>query len=158
MTDKPYDFKTQLAIGQKGEAFLDTFFAPDYQIAPVTMELQRQGIDRIFTSRHTRVSFSVEYKSDAKARKTHNAFVELTSVDKTDKAGWAHSSKATFLIYYVPGDELIYVVRFTTLRKSLPAWGLKYPLKPALNDGYRTWGLLVPLHEFEQIADHVYSA
>jgi len=154
---KPYNFKEQLAIGAQGEAFLDSFFHADYQIAPAHAFEQKQGIDRHFINRNNGTQLRVEYKTDGIAQKTHNAFVETTSVDKNDKAGWAYTSTADYLIYYVPGDELIYVIRLTKLRKCLPTWATKYPLKSALNEGYRTWGLIIPLREFERIADRVYS-
>jgi hypothetical protein len=52
---------------------------------------------------------------------------------------------------------LIYVIAFATLRKHLPRWQQKYPKRESLNRNYSTWGLLVPLDEFERIADVVIS-
>ena len=154
---KPYDFQQQLAIGAQGEAFLDQFFAGRYVITPATDAEQRLGIDRHFVNRATNNAFTVEYKTDAIARKTHNAFIETISVDARGKSGWAYTSTAEFLAYYVPGDELIYVMRFADLRKRLADWALRYPVKSALNEGYKTTGLLVPLHELEVCAMQVYS-
>jgi hypothetical protein len=151
-----YAFKEQLAKGEKSENKLDRFFAEWYDIKLVGMTEQRQGIDRIFTKKATGEILKIEYKTDWTARKTHNAFVETISVDTTNKPGWAHSSQADYLIYYIPGDELIYIITFVSLRMRLPVWK-KFPVRSIPNRGYNTIGLLVPLCEFERIALEVIS-
>lgn len=151
-----YGFKEQLTKGQQSEAELDRFFSQWYAITPVSMELQRQGIDRIFTRKDNGHIFNIEYKTDWTAGKTHNAFVETVSVDATNKPGWAHSSRADYLIYYVPGDDLVYVIAFANLRARLHCWQ-EYPIRSIPNNGYNTIGLLVPLCEFERIATQVIS-
>lgn len=152
---KPYDFQTQLAAGRKGEAFLDAFFAPSYAITKATEAEQRTEIDRWFIHRASGRRFSVEYKTDSLAGKTGNAFVETVSVDTRARSGWAYMSAAEILMYYLPEPETIYVLRMSNLRQHLPSW-LRYPTGKALNKGYWTHGLLVPLHEFERIAVKVY--
>lgn len=152
-----YDFQQQLAVGHDGEAFLDQFFSKDYIITPSTPEEQRMEIDRYFEHRQSGDRFAVEYKTDPKAQHTHNAFIETISVDTKGKAGWVSISAANYLIYYVPGDEVIYVLRFAILRRRLPYWAVRYPVKAVKNNGYQTWGLLVPLHELEKCAVIVYS-
>ena len=151
-----YDFKKQLAAGEQSEAMLDNFFAQWYSITPVGMAEQRQGIDRIFT-RTDGTTFPIEYKTDWTASKTGNAFVETVSVDTANKPGWAYSSKARYLIYYVPGDGLIYVIEFSKLRSHLRRWENQYQARSIPNQGYHTKGLLVPLVEFEKIAKQVIS-
>lgn len=151
-----YTFDTQLSKGQASEQELDKFFSEWYDIAPVNMDTQRQGIDRIFTRKDNGRVSKVEYKTDWTASKTHNAFVETVSVDTTNKPGWAHSSQADYLIYYVPGDDLIYIIAFTRLRSNLSRWRT-YPTKRIPNKGYNTTGILVPLREFERIAIQVIS-
>jgi hypothetical protein len=145
-----YDFEDQKAKGKQGERFLDEQLSKWFRITPSSEAEQRQEIDRWFERDGDR--WAVEYKTDAIAQRTHNAFVEMVSVDLAGKSGWAYTSKARWLIYYIPGDELIYVIEFERLRQELPRWAATYPFKSALNEGYRTWGLLVPLHEFERIA------
>lgn len=152
-----YDFHTQLSVGKEGEDFLDRFFADRYEITPATQAEQRMEIDRHFVNRESRDEFTVEYKTDPKASSTHNAFIETISVDTKGKPGWVSISAAHFLVYYVQGDEIIYVLRFTDLRKQLPYWAIRYPIKSVKNDGYRTWGLLVPLRELERLACQVFS-
>lgn len=152
-----YNFDAQKARGDAGEAFLDCWFADTYNIRPATREEQRRGIDRIFRHRQTAERLAVEYKTDYKAARTGNAFVETVSVDTAGKTGWAYSSEADYLIYYVPGDELIYVLTLETVRRELPRWVQEYPPRAARNEGYATHGVLVPLDEFEKYAEAVIS-
>jgi hypothetical protein len=127
------------------------------RLRPATRAEQRHGIDRIFTRRQTGQRLAVEYKTDYKASETGNAFVETVSVDAAGKASWAYSSEADYLIYYVPGDGLIYVLALEILRRELPRWIEEYPLRAAQNEGYTTHGVLVPLHKFEEHAEAVIS-
>ena len=152
-----YDFDEQKAKGNAGEQFLDRWFGAEYDIRPATRHGQRRGIDRVFSHRQTGRRLAVEYKTDYKAAQTGNAFVETVSVDTAGKPGWAHSSKADYLVYYVPGDGLIYVLALETLRRQLPRWVRQYSLRSAQNEGYATHGVLVPLAEFERYAEAVIS-
>lgn len=151
-----YTFDIQKARGEAGEQFLDRWFAAWYEIRPATRAEQRRGIDCIFTRRQTGKHLAVEYKTDYKAARTGNAFIETVSVDTLGKAGWAYSSQADY-IYYIPGDGLIYVITLEVLRRELPRWVREYPLRAAQNEGYATHGMLVPLYEFEQHAEAVIS-
>ena len=152
-----YDFRTQLAIGERYELQLDAFFGQwAVDIRPATAEEQRRGIDRVFTSRATGAVDTMEYKADDKAGRTGNAFIETISVDTTGKPGWAVASQADYLVYLVTDPETIYLVRMRRLRTALPRWQAKYPTKVAQNIGYCTYGVLVPLHELEQIAVRVF--
>jgi hypothetical protein len=150
-----YQFQAQLDKGEQAEAQLDRYFAEWLHIRPATRDEQRQGIDRIYTDRCTGNTLKVEYKTDWTAGRTGNAFVETISVDTTNKPGWAYTSKADVLVYYVPGDELIYWIRFADLRRHLVRWAQKYEARKIPNRGYHTHGLLVPLSEFERIAKQV---
>ena len=152
-----HDFARQKARGATGELFLDRVFVESYRIRRATEREQRRGIDRVFTNRETGRETRVEYKTDYRAAETHNAFVETVSVDSDGKQGWAYTSEADYLVYYVPGDGLVYVLALETLREQLPRWAEAYPHSVALNDGYNTHGVLVPLDEFEEHAAAVLS-
>lgn len=151
-----YQFDRQLSIGEEGEAFLDGFFAAWFDIRRATREEQGLGIDRWFLDARGRRQ-SVEYKMDSAAARTGNAFIETVSVDTTGKPGWAYSSQARTLVYYIPPDGLIYVIRFRHLRVILPRWERDYPARAIPNNGYHTHGLLVPLNEIERLAVTVFS-
>lgn len=147
-----YSFQKQLQKGNVAEERLDKFFGEHYEITPASHAEQRQGVDRWLTDKASGLRFSVEYKADSRASKTGNAFVETISVDTNPvKRGWAYTSTALFLIYYVPPDGLIYALKFTALREKLSTWVSRYPVRKIPNDGYFTHGILVPLREFEQI-------
>jgi hypothetical protein len=156
MTAPTYSFQRQLAQGEEGEKFLDEFFSPDFHIQRATREEQRQGIDRRFSHKRTGRKWAVEYKTDARAGQTGNAFVETESVSAGHKAGWALSSRADFLVYFVPEPATIYLLPMAAVRRKLQDWAARYPSRQVANVGYVTTGLLVPLHEFERIAAEVF--
>ncbi len=133
---------------------VDRFFAPRFIITEA--HRQREGIDRVFAPRDGKPSFTVEYKTDFTGVRTHNMFVETVSVDREHKPGWAVSSQADWLLYYLPEPEdLIYAIRFTDLRANLDYWRGTCPERSIPNHGvagdYNTIGLLVPQAEFERI-------
>lgn len=150
-----YNFATKLHEGQKHEQFLDELSAQWYEIREASREEQRRGIDRIFTEKATGLIVKVEYKADTTASRTGNAFVETISVDTANKPGWAYTSQADWLLYYLPQDGLIYLFELTTLRRHLPRWVKQFPARAIPNEGYKTHGILVPLDEFERYADKV---
>jgi len=151
-----FDFDTQLGKGEDWERQLDRHFQKWFKIAPATMDQQRTGIDRIFTDANGRV-LTVEYKSDERASSTGNAFVETVSVSTTGKQGWAYTCRADLLLYFLPGDLLIYVWKPEKLRRHLSKWECKYRTVSVPNSGYVTKGILVPLAEFEQYAEQAIS-
>lgn len=154
-----YSMTQQLAKGAGAEARLDRHFADRFQIEPATHNQQRQGIDRRFTHRESGIIYTVEYKTDWTAGRTGNAFVETVSVDRERTPGWAYSSQAEWLVYFVPKRLTIYRIAFTDLRARLPLWlATCKPAPPIPNHGYHTLGILVPLCEFAQVADHIESA
>jgi hypothetical protein len=145
-----YGFTAQLDKGQAHEAVLDKFYARQYVIQEVNRDLQRMGIDRIFQHKRTALRLSVEYKADERAAKTGNVFVETVSVDTVDKKGWALTSLAQVLVYYVPPTNTIYQVGMLKIKRALEAWKGLYQTRTIPNIGYNTIGLLVPLQVFEK--------
>ena len=152
-----YNFETQLAKGEQAEAVLDAFFSGKFIVEKATPDQQRREIDRVLIDRYSKRRIAVEYKTDWTASRSGNAFVETVSVDTRNVRGWAYTSQADYLAYYVPGDKLIYIMRFSTLREQLPGWKYKYQRRAIPNAGYKTIGLLVPLHEFERHSLEVVS-
>lgn len=117
---------------------------------------QRQGIDRIFNARsQPELAWAIEYKSDLIAERTKRAFIETVSVDRRECRGWAYTSKADILIYYLPQREWAFIIPFFALRKRLPTWEVSCQTGAAQNDGYQTYGLLVPLEELICCADKI---
>lgn len=161
MTPAAYSFRPSLERGERAEEWLDGYFARRFVVT--NPQRQRDGIDRLFTPRDGRAPFTVEYKTDWTAVRTHNVFVETVSVDREGIPGWAITSLADRLVYYLPEPEsLIYVIGFEQLRAALPGWWARYETRHIPNHGvrgdYHTVGLLVPQDEFERVAEAVLDA
>jgi hypothetical protein len=153
-----YDFKTQLAVGEKSEEQLDELFSQWYTCHPVDMDMQRKGIDRIFTKEDgTRIT--VQYKIDYKTQKTGNAFIETVSVDVKNIPGWAYTCEADYIVYRVPGYSPtdVHIIPTKALQEALPKWEQTYKTRGAKNRGYMTYGLLVPFPALAKLATKKYS-
>src|SRR6266849_8385777 len=146
-----YAFWQQLARGATGEAFLDWFFSPA-NIISEPIGAQQDGYDRLYEPRDGSPSFTAEYKTDRVAARTNNAFVETVSVDRDAKRGWAYTSQAAYLSYFIPRPlSLVYVMPLSSLRAQLSRWERVYREQSVRNVGYLTKGRIVPLAEFEAI-------
>jgi len=146
-------WQESLESGLKDETVLDGYFKQWYDIAPASETQQRDGIDRIFTCRETGRRFTVEYKADGVAVRTGNAFVETWSVAEDDRRGWAYTSCAQMLIYFVPQSGAVYMASMLQIKEMLKEWAATYKEKSVKNSGkngnpYTTKGLPVPLPEF----------
>ena len=147
-----YNFNGKLSEGEQHEADLDRYYSQWFDIQSVSMNAQRSGIDRVWTRKSTNVSYSMEYKSDTKAASTGNAFIETVSVDAAGKPGWAYTSCAQLLAYYVPPLNRVYHLTMMAIKNNVDKWAKMYPPGKAKNDGYYTHGVLVPLSEFQKHA------
>jgi hypothetical protein len=153
-----YSFRQQLSRGAQGESVLDAYFADRWIITPASPSEQRHGIDRWFVSRtNPSRRVAIEYKTDRTAGRTHNAFIETVSVDTAGKLGWAYTSAAQMLLYYVPEEAQIYIIQLVNLRRALHGWLDRYPKRYIPNEGYHTHGVLVPLTELQATARQVVS-
>jgi len=151
-----YQMQVQLFKGEEAERQLDYHFADRFLIASATREEQRLGIDRHFIKRDTNRSYTIEYKTDWTAGRTGNAFIETVSVDTMNVLGWVYTSLAQWLIYYVPVRQQLFIVRLTALREHVEGWIELYgPEKAIPNDGYFTWGVPVPLDDFEKCCQKI---
>lgn len=154
-----YRFGTQQAMGAKGEQTLDEFFSQQYVVIEVSPEEQRQGFDRLFYG-FAEGNYRVEYKTDHVAAASGNAAVELASVERDGHVispGWAYTSQADWLMYYLPERSQVYQIDMTDVRRYLPIWLQFYRQRTVPNPDYHTRVLLVPLMEFERIAIRVWN-
>ena len=149
-----YDFEQQFEIGTHHEQTLDEYFQQYFWIESTSRQEQRQGIDRWFQAPDGSW-MSVEYKADKTAGRTGNAFIETISVDVRAVQGWAYSSEADVLAYYVPPRNTVWLICFMELRQYLAEWHQRYPIRQIPNHGYCTEGLLVPLVLLGNIAFEV---
>lgn len=97
----------------------------------------------------------LEYKTCDKAESTGNAFVEvlsanysMTGVDPNATPGWARKSRADFLVYLLWQPKIVMIASMPLIRVQLFSWALQFPMGWAMNEGYRTRGILVPLNVF----------
>lgn len=158
---REHSFQQSKVIGDLGEAQLAAHFSKKFKIEDVNMELQKLGWDRIFTHRKTGARASVEFKTDTQASKTGNIFIESWSNRESSKRGWAFTSTAQWLYYYLPDISTVYICELTRLKIAVPQWEKKHKIvkprnkKKATKKGpeeyYHSEGILVPVNEFEEI-------
>lgn len=153
MVAATFNFNQQLSKGEAGENDILNFFTQfGWHIEKTGMTNgQRSGIDARMT-RQGHEPISLEIKTDERTWTTGNAFIETVSVDTKNIAGWAYTSKANWLAYYLPQGGYFYLVRMSWLREQLPLWTQKCRTVKVKNKGYYTHGLIVPIVAFEQEA------
>jgi hypothetical protein len=142
-----HDFTRSFETNKAYEAELDKHFAVEFDITPATRRQERAGIDRFFVHKGSGVRWSVEYKTDHMTATTGNVFVETVSVDTDGKPGWALTSLAQLLVYYVPPKEYALLADMGAVKRSLADWE-RFRRAEVDNGSYRTVGLLVPLEAF----------
>lgn len=148
-----YRFQAQRNRGYEGEKMLDKMFAKFFDVRRATASQQRQGIDRVMTGNEHRQVIHVEYKTDYAAASSGNAFIEVAC---DGKPGWAHTTQADFIAYFVPGKHA-YIVRPATLRSHLAEWEGRFEKRTVLNAAYTATGLLVPLPYLAEISEQIYA-
>ena len=148
-----YRFQTQRNRGYAGEKMLDKVFGKFFDVRRATATQQRNGIDRVMVGKEHKQTINVEYKTDYTAASSGNAFVEIAF---DGRPGWAHTSQADFIAYFVPGKHT-YIVRPATLRTHLQEWEGRFEKRTVLNSGYTATGLIVPLSYLAEIAEAIYA-
>ncbi len=156
-----YDMQEQLRLSRLRDSEIDKHLSDDWRISgEVPREMERLGVDRVWVHRKTGRRHTAEYKHDTLAHKTNRAFVETWSVERK-KRGWAYTSCAQILVYYVVGGEYAFVCRMEDIERRLPFWEAHYPTKHATTfdrrtgESYRTVGVCVPLPVFRGAASRV---
>lgn len=152
----PYNFYTQRAIGHAGEAVIcDWLNSQGWQLRPATDAEQRQGID-FWGCFPSKGATSFEIKTDRRAHRSGNAFIELESSNKTGKLGWLFTCEADVILYWIPGLDLVLWMQPDNIRNAYQDWKDLYSLRQIPNDGYYTTGLIVPLESFQTAATYTY--
>ncbi len=155
---KVHNFQEYLDIGEGGERELDEHYSQWYYIEPTyyqhdaTVDLQRLGIDRIFTSICDGRRITVEYKVDKRSGDTGNAFIETISNDKNGKLGWGYTCCAQVVVYYTPHDGTVYMLDALKLKDDMGKAMSCFSEVPAQNENYRTFGRKVPLDVLKKLA------
>lgn len=150
----------QFAQGKSVEAFLDVWFEyRGWEIRQTTPHEERALClgDRRFTK--DGVTYLVEYKSGLQTFTTGNVFLETVSVDTANKAGWVYTCQADFVFYACLFNHKILVFKPQRLRDCIEMLKTKFrevSTSKNQNDGYNTWGVIVPLqYAIDNLADKV---
>lgn len=151
---RTYDFRERHDRGKEAERFIYEAFQGRFCVIPAPRYLQDQGVDFTFSGQSG--VFKVELKTDDRAHQTGNAFIETVSNDREGLLGWAHTSQADWLLYWVPGRHQCYRLAMGDIRDRVPHWRQVHDERSIPNKGYggdyNTIGLLVPLLELAAIS------
>lgn len=142
-----YSLSEQLRIGEIGGYLLDGYFCKLYNLQFASSQDEYNGIDRI-AFRPDGKQILLEYKTDLLAERTGNAFIETCAYDASargQRSGWAYTSQANVIVYFLPLTNRLYLIRPHRLRSRMPQWERKYRQVQVINAGWTTHGLLVPL-------------
>ena len=150
-----HQYEASCRVEDRGALILDTWLAPYYDLRAATRDEQVRGIDRI--AEDGSGPQTIDYKCDERAAATGNAFIETVSNRQTGRPGWALTSEAFWLLYFVMPHEVL-VCTFRTIRAQLPSWRERYRQGVAINtrEGlrYETLGVLVPLAVVRDVAEY----
>jgi len=152
LAGSPYNFDSQMTKGDRGAEDVIAYLSIQHEWIPATKDEQKKGIDGIAICRKTGRKWAVEIKTDWVAKETGNVFIETVSVDAEGILGWAYTSLAQVLCYYIPQASTMYVVSMARVKARVCEWAKLYPHRSIPNNGrhggYNTEGLLVPLEIF----------
>jgi hypothetical protein len=147
---KTHDFNESVKIGDSVEKIFDNYFKTKYKISDVSMETQFQGIDRVYQLGEQ--TYRIEYKGDTVTQTSGNCFIETMSNIETKRLGWALTSQADFIFYYLFGLSTALCFTPTALRTNLKSWLNQLrsvEVKNKRGSGfYYTRGVLVPMERF----------
>ena len=145
---KVFDFKAQMAIGDKGEKdFLEQYksLAPKKSVEDKTCDFILGNGKR------------VELKSDSYTmEETENFFMEIYGCITTSKLGGplrARQDKVDYFVYYFPKNRTFFWFRTDELCERLEAIILtnKYKQKSIRNKGWSAIGYAIPRAEFTDL-------
>jgi len=144
-----HKWRERLSQGFWGERVLDHYYEQKFSVNGDPM-YQMYGFDRVFEDT-SGLQFSVEYKTDFRTAESGNIFFETLSVvtEKKSERGWAYTSKAQLLKYFVPQTGKIYTFRMTDVKEWISRWQRTYHVMEVLNEGYRSFGVVVPIKHLD---------
>ncbi len=146
--------KPQFKQGKNVEAFLDEWFRHEgWTVCPMGAYDERvlHLGDRYFVRGLT--VLKIEYKSGIQTFYTGNVFLETVSVDRQEKPGWVYTCQADVIFYAALLNHKILVFKPQRLRNRIEWLKTQYPeVKTSnhQNDGYETYGVLIPLEYAEK--------
>lgn len=142
MSKKVFDFKEQLAVGDKGE---ELFLAKH----PDLTRLDGRNGDFIGFSKR-----KIELKTDSRTtRDTVNFFIErFSSMEKQSPGGpWRSMVDEVYYFVYLFADSYIYWLETAALVEHLDAHLADYKSRTVYNKGWTALGYLVPRASLEHL-------
>ena len=147
-----HQYRASCAVEKRWAPRLDAWLELAYVVREATTEEQWRGMDRVVADGER--TYTIDYKCDERWARTGNVFVEITSNQQTGRQGWALTSEAEWLLYFLTPSRVL-LLRFETLRRELTTWQRSYPIRTARNEeGYNTIGVCVPVPIVEGIAEY----
>lgn len=166
-----HEFKSSLHNGRVVEDTLDRELEESWQVLRVSRsDERRRGIDRRITWKDSSdwgaVRYTLEIKADFKTIETNNVFFEVESSQVDGSPGWCLKSEAQILAYvtvFCCDGQLseasdVFWLNMKDVKDYVRAKRRRYPVGMAVNEGYETRGILVPLsHVRSQLADALFT-
>ena len=147
-----HQFETSCDVEKRWAPVLDAWLGEHYELRVATPDQQWRGIDRIAWDRDG--EHRIDYKCDEQWHKYGNVFLETVSNAQTGRPGWAMTSEADWLLYFLTPSTVL-VCRMARIRAMLPRWRCAgYPVRSAKNQGYETFGLCVPVPVVSAVAEY----
>ena len=151
---KIHDFNICLAQGLKGEKMFNDIYGSQFisklnQILYETdKDKQRAGYDFEYKTRKIKVDIKTR---DYNYYKYKDILIEIISIDTTNTKGWYYTSEADIIVYgWLNKDENSFIDMYCINLENTKKWlNVKdYPIKYALNKGYKTHFIIVPIKDF----------
>lgn len=142
-------FSKSLDEGHDGESFFRYWLQKRLlfvRMDDVPLGADLAGIDGVI-----RCEATAQVKWDKMARRTGNVFVELLSDVRRQKPGWAVKCAAEHIFYLLPGLGHVFHIEVAELPTLVESWRHTYPVADAVNEGWVTRGLKIPVREFERV-------
>lgn len=138
---KRYSFEKKLKEGRRGERLMAALLRAVFGVAPVraNIEEQHRGIDFLLSG------LAVEVKTDMKAARTRNLFIETTKDDGS--AGGHVISESDVIITWVPATGDVYWLNTTSLQQFLEEKGNKYREVTVYSTNWKVKGRIIPIME-----------
>ena len=149
-----FDFHEKRREGDKGEWLMNTYHTLWFDIVESGNDGRERGYDSIFTRFSDSTPFLVETKVCNRAHETGNLIVETMSKVEFDKLGWAITSEAEILLWYIWfWDEVIYF-RMPDIKKRVNQWKERYGELALMKNkqGWTTRAIMVPLTVMRPLA------
>ncbi|MHA1711962.1 MAG: hypothetical protein ACTSUS_07890 [Candidatus Freyarchaeota archaeon] len=145
-----YDFDERASLGRNGvKCFTMLLEAKGWLVIDVSEHpgFRKHGIDVLAIKGNKLIT--CEVKTDEQTTQTGNMVFEMFSIAESWTLGWGLTSKAEWLVYYVPPQHKFIFVRMEDMRQLVRAhWGALQTYSTSSSRNTSVWttlGVLVPI-------------